>query len=302
MAKLRGAKKAAFLRRMARGRRKAGIKNPTRRRRRRNPTMTRITAANPARKRRKHARRRPGVARARTRRRRTSVVTRVASLPMSLVRSIIGGARTMAKKRKRKSNPRRRRRNPGALLVNPRRRRRRARNPHRRQHHRRRRHRNPGLGNMLRGGLSSVALAAIPATLGAFAFSFLDAKFLGKTGTMVRNVAKLIFAGLLGTVGRNWLGRDGSNVAMGAVLGTIGAEFGVRAAGGLVAMNPAESLKELVLQAANDGEMQAQLGALIDGGIGGTAAADFDNAMQGEIPLDYANALTGQGFQGEGMF
>lgn len=155
---------------------------------------------------------------------------------------------------------------------------------------------------MLRGGLSAVALAAIPALAGSFAFSFLDAKFLGSTGVMIRNVAKLIFAGLLGTVGRTWLGRDGANVAIGAVLGTIGAEFGVKAAGGMVAMNPAESIKELVLQAANDGEMQQQLGALIEGGIGGTAANDFDAAMQGEIPTDYAMALTGQGFQGEGMF
>jgi len=207
----------------------------------------------------------------------------------------------MAKRRKKST--RRRRRNPGALLVNPRRRRRARRSNPRRRHHRRARRRNPGLGNSLRGGLKAVALAAIPALAGSFAFSFIDAKFLGKTGTMVRNLAKLVFAGLLGTIGRTWLGRDGANVAIGAVLGTIGAEFGVKAAGGLVAMNPAESLKELVLQAANDGEMQAQLGALLEGnGLGGTAANDFDRAIDGEVPLDFAQAMTGQGFQGEGMF
>jgi hypothetical protein len=297
MAKLRGAAKEAFKRRMARGRRKAALaKSHGRRRRRSNPAMTKIIAANPSRKRRRSSaksvrRRRP---------RRATLVSRVTAVPMSLVRNLLKGATSMATKRRK--SKRRRRSNPSALLVNPRRRRHKRRNPRRRSHRRRRR--NPGnIGNLIRGGLSSVALAAIPATLGAFAFSFLDAKFLGPAGTVVRNVAKVIFAGMLGTMGRNWLGKDGSLVAMGAVLGTIGAEFGVKAAGGLVAMNPAESLKELVLQAANDGEMQQQLGALIEGGgLGGTAANDFDKAMEGEIPADYAAALTGQGFQGEGMF
>ena len=196
MAKLRGAKKAAFLARMARGRRKAGIKvkRKTTRRRRRNPAPAATATTNPRRRRRRPIRR---VARKRARR---TMVQRALGVPMSLVRTLITGARSMAKRRKRKST-RRRRRNPGALLVNPSRRRRRRRNP-RRVHHRRRRNprrvhhrrrrRNPGMGDMVRGGISSVALAAIPATLGSVAFSFIDAKFLGPYGTTVRNIAKLV--------------------------------------------------------------------------------------------------------------
>jgi hypothetical protein len=185
----------------------------------------------------------------------------------------------MAKRRKRKST-RRRRRNPGALLVNPSRRRRRRRNP-RRVHHRRRRNprrvhhrrrrRNPGVGDMVRGGISSVALAAIPATLGSVAFSFIDAKFLGPYGTTVRNIAKLVFAALLGTVGRKWLGKTGSQVAMGAVIGTVGAEFGYKLAGGMVTTSAKESVGALILQAANDGNMRNELGALVD--ASGTASA-----------------------------
>lgn len=217
----------------------------------------------------------------------------------------------MAKRRKRKST-RRRRRNPGALLVNPSRRRRRRRNP-RRVHHRRRRHnprrvhhrrrrRNPGMGDMVRGGISSVALAAIPATLGSVAFSFIDAKFLGPYGTTVRNIAKLVFAALLGTVGRKWLGKTGSQVAMGAVIGTVGAEFGYKLAGGMVTTSAKESVGALILQAANDGNMRNELGALVDAsghGLGATAvqsANEFDAAMRGNVPPDYAAALAGWGY------
>ena len=93
----------------------------------------------------------------------------------------IGGSSTMARRRKRKSSTRRRRtrsrrrRNPGALLVNPKRRR-----------YRRTRRRNPSG----KGLVSKLLRVAIPATIGGGVLGFIDSKFLGTSGVMIRNGVK----------------------------------------------------------------------------------------------------------------
>ncbi len=81
---------------------------------------------------------------------------------------------------------------------------------------------------------------------------------------------------------------------MGAVLGTIGHEFGVRAAGGMVTMNTKESVSALIEQAATDGDMQAELGALLEDGdmVAGSPADDFSAAMAGKTTGGYMEALS----------
>jgi hypothetical protein len=189
--------------------------------------------------------------------------------------------------KRRKSRGKRRRRNPGALMVNPRRRRRRARraNP-RRRHHRRRR--NPGgLQRFAKAGLHDIMVAAVPATIGGLVIGFVDSKFLGTMGTIGRNIGKLLTAVMVGTLGRRFLGPVGTGVAMGAVLGTIGHEFGVKLGGGMVAMTKGEGVRELVEMAATDAETQAELGALIEGNDFEDAQHEYEGALAGDIPKEY---------------
>lgn len=281
--KLRGAAKAAFLRRMARGRRRAGLRtNPTKRRGRgRRRTTTRSTAP-----------RRRSAGRAITGR-------MLALLPFGL------GGRSMARrKRKRTRTGRRRRRNPGALLVNPRRKRRsrrrsRRRNPHRRRRRnalvinprrgRRRRRRNPGIAGFARQGMKDIVMAAIPATIGGIVIGLVDSKLLGPMGTIGRTIGKLVTAVLVAAVGRRWLGPMGTGVAMGAILGTIGHEVGIRLGGGVVAVTKKEGVQELVEMAATDAEVQAQLQGLVEGGMGdestATAVSAYELAISGQSPM-----------------
>ena len=303
--KLTGAAKAAFLRRMARGRRRAGLKNPRRKSRRARSSGCASLTVRVKNPRRRRARRNPARRVRRRSRGRRGVIQRISAVPMSLIANLLKGAgRTMAKRR-RKTTKRRRRRNPGALLVNPRRRRRR-RNPRRvsrrrrrnpsRRFYRRARRRNPGLASLVRLGAKDIMIAAIPATIGGFAIGFIDSKFLGQLGTVARTAGKLLTAFLVGTVGKRWLGPVGSGIATGAILGTIGHEFGVRAAGGMVAMTKKESVSQLIEQAATDAEMQAELGALLESDeLEGSPADDFTLALEGGgTPSEYSDALAGE--------
>lgn len=152
--------------------------------------------------------------------------------------------------------------------------------------------------SLVRGGLSTIVIAAVPAVVGAAGFSFLDAKFLGPYGVAIRNAAKLAFAAILGTVGRRYLGKTGSSVAVGAVLGSMGAELGIKLAGGMVTTSQKESVGALITQAAYDGNMRHALGALVDAGGGGLGSvqgqvSNFERAMRGGVPNDYMEALAG---------
>ncbi len=196
--------------------------------------------------------------------------------------------------KRRKSRGRRRRRNPGALMVNPRRRRRRRarRSNPRRRHHRRRR--NPGIGSYAKQGIKDIAIAAIPATLGGILIGFVDAKLLGPMGTIGRNIGKLLVTAGAAALLRKKLGPVGTGVMTGAILGTIGHEFGVRLGGGMVTMTKREGVRELVEMAATDAETQQELGALVEGegdaieGEFSNAAKDYEEALAGGIPPEYA--------------
>lgn len=188
---------------------------------------------------------------------------------------------------KKKRGKRRRRRNPGALLVNPRKRRRSKRRSGGRGRRRARR-RNPGIGAYARAGLRDIVTAAIPATIGGLAIGFIDSKFLGSQGTIARNIGKVLTAVALAALGRKWFGPVGTGVALGAVLGTIGHEVGVRLGGGMVAMSKTEGVRELVAMAATDDETQRELGALIEGGDFATEARNYEAALEG-IPPEYSD-------------
>jgi hypothetical protein len=282
--KLRGAAKSAFLRRMARGRRRAGLRtNPGRgRKRRRAPARKRTRSTAP---------------------RRRSAGGSLTGRMLALLPFGMGGAMAR-RKRKRKSSSRRRRRNPGALLVNPTRRRKRRRsrrrnalvvNPRRRRRARRRnpgyrrRRRNPGIAGFARQGMRDIVMAAIPATIGGIVIGLMDAKLLGPMGTIGRTVGKIVTAVIVAAVGRKWLGPMGTGVAMGAILGTIGHEVGIRLGGGILATSKKEGIKELVEMAATDAETQAELGALIEGNFGdestATAVSSYELAITGGSPM-----------------
>jgi hypothetical protein len=158
--------------------------------------------------------------------------------------------------RRRRKNARRRRRNPGVTTMARRRRRHaRRRNPRRRRFHARRRNprgrrgrfvrrrnprrrrfharrRNPGMGGLVAAGKAAIgaALFSVPAT---FVAGFVDSKWLSSSSILIRTGVKLGLAAVAGIVFRSNAAR--ANAAMGGILGTIGYEFGVRAAGGVVA-------------------------------------------------------------------
>ena len=194
----------------------------------------------------------------------------------------------MAKRRRRKtSNPKRRRRttkrrrrsNPGALMMNPKRR-------------RRSRRRNPaGLKDTL-GELTSIAL---PATVGGAAIGFVDSKFLGTSGFLIRTAGKVAVALGIGHFGKKMFGEVGSKVAMGAVLSTIGHEVGVKFGGGMVAMNKAEGVNALIEAAAEDEQVAALIEAAEEGYDDGNMGSDFneleDAIIQMESDAAYAQEL-----------
>lgn len=150
-----------------------------------------------------------------------------------------------------------------------------------------------------RQGMKDIMMAAIPATIGGVVIGLMDSRFLGPMGTVGRMVGKLLTAVVVAAVGRRFLGPMGTGVAMGAILGTIGSEIGVRLGGGMVAMTKKEGVQELVEMAATDAETQAQLQGLIEGGVGEESSAQavsaYELAISGAspIPKEYDGAFDG---------
>lgn len=132
-------------------------------------------------------------------------------------------------------------------------------------------------------------MTAIPATVGGIIIGVIDSKLLGPMGTIGRVAGKLVTAVLVAAIGRRWLGPMGTGVAMGAILGTIGHEVGIRLGGGIVATSKKEGVQELVEMAATDAEVQAELGALVEGGMGdestATAVSSYERAIMGASPM-----------------
>lgn len=151
--------------------------------------------------------------------------------------------------------------------------------------------------NLVRGGLKDVMLAAIPATIGGLAIGFVDAKMIGRGGALVRNLVKVVTAIVVGTMGRRWLGPTGSGIAMGAILGTIGHEYGIKLGGGMVAMSKLEGMGDLVEAASTDADVNYQLQALIEGtDTTSSAIDDYNRAMTdgGGIPGAYEDVAGGE--------
>jgi hypothetical protein len=260
------ARRAAFARMRAALKRKRGGGNRSRKRRtrvrhRRAPRVSVVKLSNP---RRKRARRGGGGG-------------GFASRAIALV---IPRGGSMARKRRKHRSRRRHHRNPGALMVNPRRGRR-----HRRSGSRRRR-RNPGA---IREGIGLLIKSLIPALAGGGILGFIDAKFLGAKGTAFRTVGKGVLAGVLGIVGRKYLGPAGAGVAVGAVLGSIGYEGGYRLGGGVVADSKKAALKELLSDPGDDQEVRAAMGRLE--GVGDDMGESYGRALNAGISESYESAL-----------
>lgn len=183
--------------------------------------------------------------------------------------------------RRRRSKGKHRRRNPGALLVNPSRRRR-----GRIRRHRGRR-RNPGLMSAAKEGVMLVLKSAIPAVVGGALLGFADAKFLGTRGMVIRLVGKGVLATVAGVAGRRFLGREAAAVAVGAVLGSIGSEIGIKLAGGIVAGTKKEGLKELISDPGDDEEVRDAMAALTEGTNLGQS---YERAAQTNLGESYIDA------------
>ena len=177
----------------------------------------------------------------------------------------------MAKRRRRRTTrTRRRRRNPGALLVNPRRKRRTT---------RRRRRRNPGAllvnarrrrryrRNAVGGGLGTFAFQVlIPSTVGGLAMGYLDAKFFKGFGPVMRTAVKgLVAVGAGYIVGKKLRKPRMATAMAGAMFGSIGTEWGIRAGGGIVAASKEEGAGALISAARHNPYVARSLGALLQG-------------------------------------
>lgn len=101
----------------------------------------------------------------------------------------------------------------------------------RRVHHRRRRNPGgPGIG--IKGALRSVFVTAVPALGAGFVANFIDAKFLSDKNIVIRILAKVAQAAACGALFRRRPVM--AYASMGAVLGSIGGDFGTRVAGGVI--------------------------------------------------------------------
>lgn len=310
MAKLRGAKKAAFLRRMARGRAKArrtsaprkAVRAKVTRRRARRGTSYSGAIFRSAKK--------PGVVRFRVRR---NPLQALIANP-SWVPAIYGadsavrkrrkkskGASSMAKKRKRRSGKRRARRAAPRRKSYRRGKQRRAVRRARRsggpfaarvrrgtrviyingrkgRRGRRVRRRNPGFGGLLRRAFVPYAAGVVTSAASAMLDTGL-AKF-----PVVRQLVKV--GGVLGIAA--FLGRKYPQ-ASAAAIGALGASQGyplvTKLAGGLVARTPAEAVKGL-------GEMTEtypEMGALLQGGLGALLQGGPSDVP--EVAANYETAL-----------
>lgn len=278
MAKLKGAAKAAFLRRMARGRKAArkgrGSKARRRSMKRRNPLYARHDIdrgekihrsmvekrANP----RRRKRRKPARARKARRAKRRHVRRHHNPLPTALIVNPTGG--TMARRRKHRKHARRS-------------------NPHKRRRHHRR-HRNP-MGGGIKGIGAGLVKSGITAVAAGAASSFVEAKFLGKQSVMVRALAR---AGMAVGAGMMLRGKPlAAATAIGAILGPIGGEQGTKMGGGLV-LHGLGSMQALAEHIAENEDMalllqdeMKGLGLILTSGTDGMGAdaADLDGGMTG---------------------
>lgn len=165
-------------------------------------------------------------------------------------------------KRRRRSRRRAAARRQVVRYVAPRKRRRRA------------RRRNPGMGGGgVKSALKSSVKALIPAALGGAAIGFIDAKLLSTKPMLVRVAAKIGGAALASMLLRR--NPAAAHATMGAMLGTLGYEGGVRAGGGVIATSKPAGMRELAALAAEDEEAlgileeeMAGMGLLEDGDIG----------------------------------
>ncbi len=138
------------------------------------------------------------------------------------------------------------------------------------------------------GGIVRVAKATVmPMGLGAVAGAvagYADTKFLA-TRPLVSVLSKVGLA----VVGAAFLGRKHPALAYGwagGMMGSTGYSFGVKMAGGLVALSPQSALKGLADMAAEDPDMAAQIAGLADvvddgSGMGdiGDAADDYNDQL-----------------------
>ncbi len=311
--KLRGAKKAAFLNRMAKGRAKARRRNPTTQARtvvlkpatratvagvpaaaRRPPVGAQLVylvrgpggqlvnrIGNPARRRRQTKKKRKQMAKlARNRKgqflpraRRNAAVAN----PRLRKKSKRRAAPARAKARRRKASHHRKhttkRRRPSVAMIV------RATNPRRR-----RRRRNPSFG----GVVATLKSSAMPMVIGGVAglgAGYMDAKLLGSRPT-VSVLAKVGLA-LLGAAalgGKRPLWAAGW---AGGMIGSTGYHAGVRFGGGMVGLSPAGALHGIADMAANDQEMANMIAGLADvvddnggGALGDDAAANYNAILE----------------------
>jgi hypothetical protein len=91
------------------------------------------------------------------------------------------------------------------------------------------------LRDLVRTGLPAVAAGA--------AIGFVDSKFLSDKPMLVRVGGKVALAAVTGLLFRRRA--DVAHVAMASILGTLGYEGGVRAAGGVVAASKAAGMQQL---------------------------------------------------------
>ncbi len=310
--KLRGAKKAAFLNRIAKGRAKARRRNPTTQARtvvlkpatratvagvpaaaRRPPVGAQLVylvrgpggqlvnrIGNPARRRRPTKKKRKQMAKlARNRKgqflRRARRNAAVAN-PKRRRKAKRRAAPARAKARRRRATHRKhttkRRRPSMAMIV-------RATNPPAR---RRRRRRNPSFG----GVLATVKSSAMPMVIGGVAglgAGYMDAKLLGSRPT----VSVLAKVGLA-LIGAAALGRKRPLWAAGwagGMIGSTGYHAGVKFGGGMVGLSPAGALKGIADMAADDPEMANMIAGLSDvvddnGALGDDAAANYNAILE----------------------
>lgn len=310
MAKLRGAKKAAFLRRMAAGRAKARRSSGVARgakTKRRAASRKKVSYSGSL----YRSKKKPGVVRFRIRR---NPMTALIANP-SWVPAIYGGdskarkrkrrkskgASNMAKRRKRRSGKRRARRTAPRRRVyrrRPRRtssRRRRSGggpfaarvrrgtrviyiNPRGKRKGRRvRRRRNPGFGGLLRRAFVPYAAGVVTSAASAMLDTGL-AKY-----PVVRQLVKV--GGVVGIAA--FLSRKYPQ-ASAAAIGALGASQGyplvTKLAGGIVGRTPAEAVKGL----AEMSESYPEMGALLQGGVGALLNGPSDVP---EATMNYETAL-----------
>lgn len=301
MAKLRGAKKAAFLRRMARGRAKAKRGTTPRRRarrvttsgvrrmrfRRRNPLQALIanpswvpaiyggdSAARKVRRRRKKARK--GTSNMAKKRRRAGKRRARRAAPR---RRRVYRRRPVTRRRRRRgaraAGRRVRRLQRGVIYVNGR---------GRRRGRRVRRRRNPGFGGIIRRAFVPYAAGMLTAGVAAMLDTGLAKYPVGRQLAKVGAVVAIAY-----------FGRRHPN-ASAAAIGALGASQGyplvTKLAGGLVARTPAEAVKGMGEMA----ETYPEMGALLAGGVGALLNGPSDVP---EVVSNYETALSNMSDYGD---